>query len=301
VTRSRRLGTGERPGEGPHTTGLALRAAEGSQSILDKTVAVRVRIANLVFDAPFTSLIDYGERAQSIARIYADLLGLAVITRADFYRSMGYPADDGDAYDCLVRNPAGPSIAFEPVHGPYQHVHWPDPDRPAQMHVDIAVPDLADAHRRVLDRGAEVLLEADDHRSYADPVGHPFCLYPGANGAAGRIRRVVFDCFSPRSLAGFYRSFTGADRTVADTCKWVEIAFSDGSLPSLGFRHVLHVPPRWPDPTRPQQMHVDYAVVGHGATLADNVVELGAMRLTQHEGGHVYADPAGHPFCLCAP
>jgi predicted enzyme related to lactoylglutathione lyase len=64
-----------------------------------------------------------------------------------------------------------------------------------------------------------------------------------------------------------------------------------------------HVPPEWPDGT-PQQMHLDLYVddvrVAH-----DEVVALGATLLKPaddldtREGFQVYADPAGHPFCLC--
>ncbi len=54
-----------------------------------------------------------------------------------------------------------------------------------------------------------------------------------------------------------------------------------------------HVAPTWPDPTVPQQMHLDVAVddVDGAGPL---VVGLGA----RHLGGNTYADPAGHPFCL---
>jgi hypothetical protein len=55
---------------------------------------------------------------------------------------------------------------------------------------------------------------------------------------------------------------------------------------------------RWPDPQSPQQMHIDVRVEDIDAAEA-RPLELGARRL---EGGgdqfRVYADPAGHPFCL---
>jgi len=259
---------------------------------------VRARIGNVVFDAPAPTLNDYGRNTRGIAAVYADLLGLEVTTRAEYYRSRDYPADDGDAADHLVLNPDGPSIAFEPVHGPYSRVRWPEPSSPAQIHLDIAVSDVEAAHRRVVALDAELLLDADDHRTYADPVGHPFCLYAGASGPHGRIRRVVFDCLSPRSLANFYRSFTQAEETLADTAKWVEIASPGGSSPSLGFRHTPHVAPVWLDPSRPQQLHIDYDFDGDSAACGEEVVALGATRLPYQGGGFVYADPAGHPFCL---
>ena len=64
-----------------------------------------------------------------------------------------------------------------------------------------------------------------------------------------------------------------------------------------------HVPPDWPDGS-PQQMHLDLDVddveVAHeevmalGARLLQPAEDIGAA-----EGFQVYADPAGHPFCLC--
>ncbi len=64
-----------------------------------------------------------------------------------------------------------------------------------------------------------------------------------------------------------------------------------------------HVPPDWPDGT-PQQLHLDLWVddlqsahqeaISLGARLLKPAEDLGAS-----EGFQVYADPAGHPFCLC--
>jgi hypothetical protein len=56
-----------------------------------------------------------------------------------------------------------------------------------------------------------------------------------------------------------------------------------------------HEPPQWPNPRRPQQFHID-VMVDHLDVAEQQVLELGARRLP--EGDHVYADPAGHPFCL---
>ena len=57
--------------------------------------------------------------------------------------------------------------------------------------------------------------------------------------------------------------------------------------------------PEWPNPARPQQAHLDLIVDDLDAGEA-RALELGATRL---DGGgqtfRVYADPAGHPFCLC--
>ncbi|MDD9349851.1 VOC family protein [Mumia sp.] len=65
--------------------------------------------------------------------------------------------------------------------------------------------------------------------------------------------------------------------------------------PNAAASHVLRTTPRrgWPGPAVPQQMHVDVMVEDVAAAGA-RVVALGAHHLEDD----VYADPAGHPFCL---
>lgn len=64
-----------------------------------------------------------------------------------------------------------------------------------------------------------------------------------------------------------------------------------------------HVAPEWPLGT-PQQIHLDL-YVDDVRTAHDEAVSLGARLLKAAddldsvEGYQVYADPAGHPFCLC--
>jgi len=55
-----------------------------------------------------------------------------------------------------------------------------------------------------------------------------------------------------------------------------------------------HQPPSWLDPARPQQVHFD-VMVEDVAGSGPRVLALGATKLS---GEAVYADPAGHPFCL---
>ena len=57
-------------------------------------------------------------------------------------------------------------------------------------------------------------------------------------------------------------------------------------------------PPRWPDPDRPQQMHFDI-MVDDVEAAEPRVLALGARPLPGGDShSPVYADPAGHPFCL---
>lgn len=65
-----------------------------------------------------------------------------------------------------------------------------------------------------------------------------------------------------------------------------------------------HVPPEWPDGGQQQQVHLDLWVDDLD-TAHQEVISLGARLLKPAEdrdapmGFQVYADPAGHPFCLC--
>jgi hypothetical protein len=62
-----------------------------------------------------------------------------------------------------------------------------------------------------------------------------------------------------------------------------------------------HVRPEWPD-GNPQQVHLDLhvedPVATHINTIALGARLLRAADLTTPEGHQVYADPAGHPFCI---
>jgi hypothetical protein len=63
-----------------------------------------------------------------------------------------------------------------------------------------------------------------------------------------------------------------------------------------------HVPPDWPD-GNPQQVHLDLHI-DDPASAHTKAIALGARLLRgaddldAAEGHQVYADPAGHPFCL---
>jgi catechol 2,3-dioxygenase-like lactoylglutathione lyase family enzyme len=116
----------------------------------------------------------------------------------------------------------------------------------------------------------------------------------------GRLEKTVFDCPDPRSLAAFYAEVLGMRVNEDDgDGAWVVIG-REPRLRELAFQRATPwVPPRWPDPEHPQQLHVDIRVddvdAAQGAVLA-----LGAtlMRTVDEEGFRVFEDPAGHPFCL---
>ncbi|WBB82042.1 VOC family protein [Micromonospora sp. WMMD882] len=116
----------------------------------------------------------------------------------------------------------------------------------------------------------------------------------------GHLRTVVVDCPDPRALAGFYAELTGL--TVAEDESddgWVTLGGPPGRHPRIAFQHAPDLrPPAWPDPERPQQFHLDVQV--DDIEVAERqVLALGARRLPgEGDDFRVYADPAGHPFCL---
>jgi predicted enzyme related to lactoylglutathione lyase len=63
-------------------------------------------------------------------------------------------------------------------------------------------------------------------------------------------------------------------------------------------------PPEWPGQQRPQQLHLDFDVDDldgeekRALTLGATVLER-TDQLRPEANWRVYADPAGHPFCLC--
>ena len=117
----------------------------------------------------------------------------------------------------------------------------------------------------------------------------------------GKLQCIVLDCHYPAALARFYAALVGGEVDRADP-RWSldedwSTVHAEGGL-VLGFQRVADFhPPQWPDPAHPQQVHLDIEVedleaaereaLGHGAAL-----------LRVDDGWRVYADPAGHPFCL---
>lgn len=121
---------------------------------------------------------------RALAEFYRELFGLE-------YRPGDAPPPDGvndeRGRDWLVlRSPGGVQLAFQQDDDLIETT-WPEPTVPMQLHLDATVADIAELdahHRRVLELGGRVLLdrsddEAEPLRVYADPAGHPFCLFVG--------------------------------------------------------------------------------------------------------------------------
>jgi catechol 2,3-dioxygenase-like lactoylglutathione lyase family enzyme len=108
----------------------------------------------------------------------------------------------------------------------------------------------------------------------------------------GRLHHLVIDCPDPLALATFYSRLLGLPITYRSD-DFVVVSDND-TTSGLAFQLASgHQPPSWPDPARPQQMHLD-VMVEDVAAAGSRVLALGATKLD----GDVYADPAGHPFCL---
>jgi hypothetical protein len=130
------------------------------------------------------------------------------------------------------------------------------------------------------------------------------------------LRSVVLDATDARGLAEFYRQLLGYDYRPGDEPPppgdpdprgrdWLVLVDPSGRA-RLAFQQVDRLAPStWPDDGVPQQLHLDLSV----STTEDLVTQderaraLGARRLLDRfddpdEPLYVYADPAGHPFCI---
>jgi len=118
----------------------------------------------------------------------------------------------------------------------------------------------------------------------------------------GKLQCVVLDCPDVPGLAQFYRSLLGGVVNQPDPRWAVGSDFSTlhvGPGLILAFQRVQdHRAPRWPDTAYPQQFHLDIEVPDLDQAQAD-VLGLGATLLhADPRGWRIFADPAGHPFCL---
>ncbi len=113
----------------------------------------------------------------------------------------------------------------------------------------------------------------------------------------GRVSGIVIDCPDPKALAVFYGEVTGLPMSY-ESDDWVTLSEPDGPM-RLDFQSAPELKtPRWPDPEYPQQFHLDIEV-DDVAVAEPKVLALGASKLPGGgETFRVYADPAGHPFCL---
>ena len=121
--------------------------------------------------------------ARALAEFYRRLLGY-VYRPGDEPPAVGEDDVQGRDWLILVHPTGAPQIAFQQVEA-LPASTWPDHRVPQQLHFDMTVPDeaaLRAQHQRALDLGARLLLDRSDDPDerlyvYADPEGHPFCIF----------------------------------------------------------------------------------------------------------------------------
>lgn len=131
------------------------------------------------------------------------------------------------------------------------------------------------------------------------------------------LAQVVLDTTAPRELAEFYRQLLGLSYRPGDEPPedgpdergqdWLVLrGRADGN--GMAFQHVDRLEPStWPADSVPQQLHLDLTVPTAQDLLAqhERALQLGARLIYDRfedpeEPLRVYADPAGHPFCIFA-
>jgi catechol-2,3-dioxygenase len=235
-------------------------------------MTVTARLELVAFDAP---------DIETLASFYAELTGWTIVRKDPDWITLRL--DDGRV------------IAFQraPDHVAPQ---WPGQERPQQFHLDLQVDTPDVAAERAIALGATRLGNGANWITLADPAGHPFdlCQKDGV-GPVMNLFAVTIDAPDASALARFYADLIGMEVTYDGP----EGAMIVGGGQSVLVQQVSdYTPPAWPDPARPQQAHLDILVdnldVGEARAL-----ELGATRLPGGgESFRVFADPAGHPFCL---
>ncbi|MFJ1648851.1 VOC family protein [Streptomyces sp. NPDC088258] len=120
--------------------------------------------------------------------------------------------------------------------------------------------------------------------------------------AVATLSTVVLDCPDPVALAGFYAGLLGGEIVESSDSgdRWVDLTGIPGT--PLAFQAAPgFVPPVWPAADGSQQLHLDLSVPDLDVA-EKQVLALGATVLDaadRERSFRVYADPAGHPICLC--
>ena len=123
--------------------------------------------------------------ARRLAEFYRRLLGL-VYRPGDEPPAPGEPDPLGAEWLVLRDGGARAVLAFQQV-AVLPAATWPEGEHPQMLHLDLSVPspeELDVQHERATALGARLLLDRGDDpkeplRVYADPAGHPFCLFVG--------------------------------------------------------------------------------------------------------------------------
>jgi catechol 2,3-dioxygenase-like lactoylglutathione lyase family enzyme len=130
------------------------------------------------------------------------------------------------------------------------------------------------------------------------------------------LRQVVLDTTDVRGLAEFYRQLLGYEYRAGDEPPaagaiderghdWLVLRHPSGSH-RIAFQQVSVLPEStWPEDGVPQQLHLDMSVpsvqeleVQHQRALALGARLRYDRSHDEQEPLYVFADPAGHPFCI---
>ena len=130
-----------------------------------------------------------------------------------------------------------------------------------------------------------------------------------------KLLQVVLDATDARELAEFYRHLLGLRYRAGDEPPapgqpdpqgqdWLVLRNAGGA--QVAFQQVPALPKAtWPEGPVPQQLHLDLSVLTKAELDAqhERALSLGARLLEDdadnpEEPLRVYADPAGHPFCI---
>jgi Glyoxalase-like domain len=124
--------------------------------------------------------------------------------------------------------------------------------------------------------------------------------------------QVVLDTTDVRGLAEFYRQLLGYEYRPGDEPRpdeqdvgWLVLRHPSGA-PRIAFQLTEKLPrSTWPKPDVPQQLHLDLSVSSKQELDAQHqrALDLGATLIFDRsedpqEPLRVYADLAGHPFCI---
>jgi len=119
--------------------------------------------------------------------------------------------------------------------------------------------------------------------------------------ASVRLSGIALECPDPAALADFYSRLTGWPVVFADP-DWYSLGERKDADLHLSFqRSPGYQRPSWPDPASSMQLHLHFRVDDLDAAES-LVLALGGTKFDRQPSPttfRVFADPAGHPFCLC--
>ena len=149
-----------------------------------------------------------GTDIRTLAEFYRRLLGLRY-RPGDEPPAAGHPDPQGQDWLVLRGVGGGVQVAFQQV-ASLPEATWPEGPVPQQLHLDLTVPGTAELdaqHERALALGARLLDDQSQDpeeplRVYADPAGHPFCIFVATPPAGAAEVEGFMDAYTEGWNAG---------------------------------------------------------------------------------------------------